>query len=361
MKLNIEGVEAKLEDRNFIISSSYPLKVLSSAVYNGGLKKAYSIINHQILREEDIREPKKYVRNLIKNLKLKEPVVALLTGVNMKNIRYSYKSLEGTDIYLFVTSGLTHPACIGDNVNNELSTINIIALINGKLTDGCLVNVVKTLTEAKVYQLKALDIRSKFSKRLATGTTSDAIVIACTNKGERYEYAGSATPLGRTLAEIFQEAFLEATLAQNNIRKDRSLLERLKERGINLEDLIEAGLELYEPKEEVDRREFEEELIKALEDYNVSSLILAGLRLDEDLEEGLIPKLGKEDPLSLVADEALGWALANYLAGTWGIYNFIYYDRNKPKKIRGLGSFTDDVLLGLIAGTLSKIRLRKLD
>ncbi|MEM4311198.1 MAG: adenosylcobinamide amidohydrolase [Nitrososphaerales archaeon] len=363
--LEIKGVKAEIEGDNFILEAEEPLKVLSSAVFNGGLKKAYTIINHQVKEESFIVRPRVYLKNLVKRLHLKEPVIGLMTGVKMSNLRFSFKSFNDVNLYVFLTAGLSYPANAGDEINLEgnlekTSTINIIALIDARLTDSCLVNSVKTLTEAKTYQLKALDIRSKFSNKVATGTTSDAIALACTNKGKIIEYAGSATPLGKNLANACKEALKEAILAQNKIKSDRSILERLKERGIELKDLVDAGLELYHPKGEIKREEFESELMKALEDYNVSSLILAGLRLDEDLEENLIPNL-KNDPLSLVSDESLGWALSNYLAGTWGVYNFLYYDRNKPQRIKKMGSFTDDVLLALIAGTLSKIRLRRFD
>jgi alpha-ribazole phosphatase CobZ len=100
------------------------------------------------------------------------------------------------------------------------------------------------------------------------------------------------------------------------------------------------------------------ELTKALRDVNVEALILAAVRLEEDGRRGLIPGLTADnfqsDPITLVADESIGLAIANYLAGTWGIYNFLRYDRVKPGIMKKLGPFMDDAIGGLIAGAMTR-------
>ena len=107
-----------------------------------------------------------------------------------------------------------------------------------------------------------------------------------------------------------------------------------------------------------------EELNKALNDVNVASLVLAGVRLEEDGENGLIPKMSSEtfktDPVFLLADEILGMSIANYIAGAKGIFEFARFDRVKPGIIKRLGPFLDDVIGGLIAGVSSNMYSRLL-
>jgi len=62
-------------------------------------------------------------------------------------------------------------------------TINTILLIDGNLTESCMVDAVKTATEAKSAALREIDIRSHFSDELATGTITDSIIVACTYRG----------------------------------------------------------------------------------------------------------------------------------------------------------------------------------
>jgi alpha-ribazole phosphatase CobZ len=156
----------------------------------------------------------------------------------------------------------------------------------------------------------------------------------------------------------------EAIRKQNNVFLSRSLEERLKERGIMLDDLIQAGMEMYVPcSQDKDREELrpllKKELTRAIKDINVSSLILAGLKLEEEGCRGTIPGLSKKeyekDPVHLIADEMLGIQIATYIAGTRALFEFERFDRKKPGILGKLPPFLDDVIGGLISGALVKV------
>ncbi len=95
---------------------------------------------------------------------------------------------------------------------------------------------------------------------------------------------------------------------------------------------------------------------------NISALLMCGFRLEEDGSYGLIPGLDSEsylkDPVNLVADELLGMAIANYIAGSWGLFEYVRFDQKKPGMLRVLGPFLDDAIGGLIAGVSSKVYSR---
>jgi phosphatidylglycerophosphatase A len=105
------------------------------------------------------------------------------------------------------------------------------------------------------------------------------------------------------------------------------LLVYLEKKGISLKDLVETALELFVPHPGLDTEEkagemFREEFLDALSDVNVSTLEVACFRAQEDAEKGLIPGLSQERFMGrpgLIADELLGLAIANYLAGVKGI------------------------------------------
>ena len=67
------------------------------------------------------------------------------------------------------------------------------------------VNAVITATEAKADVMKELAIPTHDNQGIATGTSSDAIVIACTGKNEIISYAGSATPTGWLIGQTVRE------------------------------------------------------------------------------------------------------------------------------------------------------------
>ncbi len=144
------------------------------------------------------------------------------------------------------------------------------------------------------------------------------------------------------------------------------LLDYLERKGITLKDLINTALELFVPhpgiETEVAATEmFREEFLDALSDINVSTLEVACFRAQEDAEKGLIPGLSQERFLGrpgLIADELLGLAIANYLAGVRGVFEFTRFDQAKPGILKKLGPITNDAIGGLVAGVSANVYTR---
>jgi alpha-ribazole phosphatase CobZ len=144
------------------------------------------------------------------------------------------------------------------------------------------------------------------------------------------------------------------------------LMEYLEKKGITLKDLIDTALELFVPHPGVETKEkaaeiLQEEFFDTLSDVNVSCLEVACFRAQEDAEKGLIPGLTKERFMGrpgLVADELLGLAIANYIAGVRGIFEFTRFDQAKPGILKKLGPITNDAIGGLVAGVSSNMYTR---
>lgn len=146
------------------------------------------------------------------------------------------------------------------------------------------------------------------------------------------------------------------------------LLEYLEQKGITLKELVDAALELFVPHPGVETVEkatamLKEEFLDALADVNVSTLLVAAFRAQEDAENGLIPGLTKERFLGrpgLVADEVLGLAIAGYIAGTRGIFEYTRFDQTKPGILKKLGPITNDAIGALIASASSNMYTKAL-
>jgi len=365
LDIEIKGVKARTTKQAIIIASERPLKVLSSAVLNGGLVYASSIINYHVQKNFKNSNPSAYLRRATSKLALSDPTVGLMTAARLKNV--SIKKNQDEEIATIVTAGVSYPAAAGDEIevgNTHQGTINTILIIDRNLTDSAMVEAVKTATEAKALTLADLDIRSRFSNQAASGTTTDSICVACTGKGKRRDYAGTGTPIGQGIARTTREAVEEAILRENGISRNRPLLSRLNERGIEMRTIVETGMELFCATPSTISKQRATALLRrgltsSLSDVNIASLIIAGIRLDEEGRAGAIPKLRAEafmaDPINLVADETIGIAIANYIGGTLGVHNFLYYDRMKPGITKQLSPFMDDAICGLVAGVMSKV------
>ncbi|MCW4019034.1 MAG: alpha-ribazole phosphatase CobZ [Candidatus Bathyarchaeota archaeon] len=141
------------------------------------------------------------------------------------------------------------------------------------------------------------------------------------------------------------------------------LLKFLEEKGVTLQDLLDTALEFYVPHPGVETKEkatqtLTEEILEALQDPNIATLIAAAYLTQQEAEAGRIPGLTKEVFLGrpgLVADELIGMAVAGYIAGARGLFEFTRFDQAKPGILKKLGPMTNDAIGGLIAGVSSNM------
>lgn len=143
-----------------------------------------------------------------------------------------------------------------------------------------------------------------------------------------------------------------------------TLKARFRKYSITVKGLVDTALEMYiyDPKlgsPNRMRRLLADGFEKVLRDINVSSLLLAGFLLEEELEKGNCKGLGKvkylSDPVDLIADEILGIQIALYIAGSRAVFEFERFDKNKPGILNSLPPILDDVIGGLVSGVLVKI------
>lgn len=137
----------------------------------------------------------------------------------------------------------------------------------------------------------------------------------------------------------------------------------LETKGITLQDLIDSALEMYVPHPGIETVEkaieaLKEEFQEILSDPNIATLITAAFHAQEDAEKGLIPGLSIEYFMGkpgLVADELIGIAIATYIAGAKGMFEFTRIDQAKPGILKKLGPLTNDPIGALIAGASSNM------
>jgi alpha-ribazole phosphatase CobZ len=148
------------------------------------------------------------------------------------------------------------------------------------------------------------------------------------------------------------------------LRDIRDVLDSI---GIVEDDIVSAAMELYFPHPGVETREkaenkFRLEMNLALSDPNLALLIYAGVLLESEGVRGLLPNLKpsdyENDLTCLIADEVLGLAIAKYVGGYKGLFDYVRYDKAKPGILGRLGPFMDDVIAGLIGGVSANMYTR---
>ena len=209
------------------VLSNIDLVTVSSAIYNGGFKKVKAILNVQAPEEYSDRQlhanPQKFILDSAKKLGLSENFVGMVTAAAVE--KFALVSKKDGDLAVSVVAtavdpkGNTcdHAETAGETITVEemTGTINIMVVIDGNPTESCLVTAILTATEAKAAALWELDVRSRYSGDVATGTITDAIIVAKTNRGAPIVYAGPASKLGQLVGYCTRKAVKEAVMKAN--------------------------------------------------------------------------------------------------------------------------------------------------
>src|SRR5207237_10008310 len=105
----------------------------------------------------------------------------------------------GTSAMAVVTVGLSNRVAAGRDPRpraaREAGTINVIVVVDADPAPPALLNAMLTVTEAKALALFEAGIVCDDGAP-ATGTSTDAVVVAATRGGTPHEFGGPATELG---------------------------------------------------------------------------------------------------------------------------------------------------------------------
>lgn len=147
------------------------------------------------------------------------------------------------------------------------------------------------------------------------------------------------------------------------------VVDLLKKRGVNLEEIAELVFELQKPYlVDIELEECLENVSKVLEKREVQHAILTGIQLDilaekNLIEEPLLSIIKTDEPLYGM-DEILSLSITN-VYGSIGFTNFGYLDKLKPgiigevdklgKTTDNVHTFLDDLIGGIVAAACARI------
>jgi adenosylcobinamide hydrolase len=368
--MEIESVEAEVKNDSLVIWSKTPLRILSSAVLNGGLKEANGIINVQVSEEcgndanDEHWNSEDFLKRKAQELQLPEDkVVGLMTAARMQNVEVVSKKFGKMILTVFVTAGASIAVTAGDPTEpkqnllppKRCGTINIIVLVDGNLTESCMVDAVKTVTEAKTVALRELDIRSRFSGDIASGTGTDSVAVACTKKGDVIKYAGTFTRLGELISKAVKETVKGAIYKQEKLVPNRPIAKRLAERGMPLESLVSLLCQSQVLRESPEKRkQIEKQVQQVLSDRKIASLVMASLRLDDDLRMGLIPETQNNNYVDeTLFEEVIQAALKDILSEGKHTSEPVDSRMENSSNENSLGPFTKRVLSAILTKACS--------
>jgi alpha-ribazole phosphatase CobZ len=352
-KICIEDIKIKKDDHTTILYRDEGFQVVGNSTIGCGIGCVKSIVHHglknrehplsykegEVSREEVNKEKEEYLKAIFEYKEVEKPVAGILSP--SESIKF--EDITHEDVTALVTT-----------YNGQKLFMSILVFVDHNLDKKSLLKLFKSTIDAKNAALWDMGVINHFSFDPLDLEDDESILIAAKGSTELIP-EDEFYILNKRLQGSVREAVIKS-LSHCGFPKD--VLTYMKDVGVEVDDLVNAGMELVvgvEKTHEI-RNKLKEQIYHSLEDLNVVSFIIAGIRLEEDYGKHRVSGVNvDDDPAYLYSDEVLGMSVANQIAGTKAIFNFKRYDEAKPGIISKLGPVLDDVFAGLVAGSISKV------
>lgn len=203
------------------LKSPAALRTMSSAVIGSGTGWYQEFVNRHVDKDYNCGDYREEMAAFLKRNGF-EPAetVGMMTAVFLEDVAYQMFEEDEFSILAVVTAGVSNAVDASKSDMHSFSmspgTINIWIFVNGELTEEAFIQSIMTATEAKVKVMQDQGVIDKVTGTIATGTSTDSILIAATQQGEKLEFAGTITPLGKLISKA---VYLVTTQAVEKSRK----------------------------------------------------------------------------------------------------------------------------------------------
>lgn len=213
---------AVITKEHFTITEQYiklqaelPLKTVSSAVHNPGIGWHNCLLNRSVPGDYVISDVKREVSEFLKGENFSPTnTVVMLTAVPTSLVAINEFPAPFGSMIVAVTAGVGNAVDVSRVHERQdepyIGTINTWVIINGCLSEEAFFQALMTATEAKTKALQSENIRDERSGTIATGTATDSLLIAATQKGEEMLYGGPITEVGKMIAKGVYETTVQA-------------------------------------------------------------------------------------------------------------------------------------------------------
>ncbi|PQP82769.1 hypothetical protein C0Q44_15365 [Paenibacillus sp. PCH8] len=226
---------------------------LSSAVYGGGMLELDRIFNIYVDRHYRCDDPPRDIEHSLNEWQERpDQCAGLLTAVRLEHTSILEYVSDEFGLLCCTTAGVSNAARAGSartifdaagNINEATTipvsvpiapvaqtqtctstmdfyipgTINVMLWMNGRMTSGAMVNAIQTAVEAKAAALADFGVADSENGLTATGTTTDAIVLAVRQATDEQKpliaYAGTATVMGAAISRLVYDTITESLQA----------------------------------------------------------------------------------------------------------------------------------------------------
>jgi adenosylcobinamide amidohydrolase len=203
----ISGLGIEVDAEAVVIRAQRGLRAVSSAIVGGGMVEARAIVNLHVARGFHCEDSETILAEFALRRGVASPYVGLLTGALTERAEIVEERSGDLAACAVVTLGLGNASAAGRSPAAvwRPSTINTVVVVDAEPDAGALVNLALTATEAKTLALAEAGVCLP-DGGLATGTSTDAVVVAATGRGVRCRFGGPVSALGWLAARAVKSA-----------------------------------------------------------------------------------------------------------------------------------------------------------
>ncbi|MGM0854170.1 MAG: adenosylcobinamide amidohydrolase [Bacillota bacterium] len=204
-----------VEEDYIHFSAPFSLKCMSSGIIGAGIGWYKHFINRRVPADYDCSDYHEDMKGFLVQKDLDSSFsVGMMTALPLNNMVCDRFETHGHSVFVVVTAGIGNAIDVSTSyqygIESKPGTINTWVFINGNLSDEAYIEALVTSTEAKVRALHDMNVRDRRTGQLATGTPTDSILIASSQKGGLEPFAGPITPIGKLIGRGVYEVTKKA-------------------------------------------------------------------------------------------------------------------------------------------------------
>ncbi|MCM3566956.1 adenosylcobinamide amidohydrolase [Neobacillus mesonae] len=202
-------------DEFILLKAPFPLRTMSSGVIGAGTGWHQLFVNRHVNKDYNCDDHKAEMASFLRaNGFEPSETVGMMTAVYLEDVEYQYHQTDEFSIFVVVTAGVGNavdPSKSGQHTFEMVpGTINTWIFVNGELSEEAFIQSIMTATEAKAKAMVDLEVVDKVTGTIATGTSTDSILVAAAQTGKYLEYAGTITPLGKVIGHAVYQCTTKA-------------------------------------------------------------------------------------------------------------------------------------------------------
>jgi iron complex transport system ATP-binding protein len=203
-------------DEMIKVESPVFMKTFSSAVIGPGFSWKRCFVNRHVDKTYHCDDPGADMKEwLMENGMNLEDTVGMMTAARLKDVARQVRRGDGFAVSAIVTAGVSNAVDAAQaeaHSANQYSvgTINGWIFVDGTLPEEAFVQAIMTATEAKVKAMHDMEVKDPVTGTIATGTSTDSLLVAAAQRGTTLAYAGTGTALGRAIGKAVYDCTIEA-------------------------------------------------------------------------------------------------------------------------------------------------------